>query len=39
VEHILADMLQRAGAMGLAVPLLEAALAQLRIYQNRVVAK
>jgi len=39
VEHILADMLRRAGAMGLAVPLLEAAVAQLRIYQNRVVAK
>jgi 2-dehydropantoate 2-reductase len=36
VEHILGDMLQRARRFGLATPLLEAAVAQLRIYQNRV---
>jgi 2-dehydropantoate 2-reductase len=36
VEHILGDMLQRARRFGLATPLLEAAVAHLRIYQNRV---
>jgi 2-dehydropantoate 2-reductase len=35
VEHILADMLLRARDLGLAVPLLEAAVSQLRVYQNR----
>jgi 2-dehydropantoate 2-reductase len=39
VEHILADMLRRADEMGLAVPLLEAAVAQLRIYQSRIATK
>ena len=37
VEHILGDLLRRAGNMGLTTPLLEAATAQLRIYQNRIV--
>ena len=36
VEHILADLLHRARALGVPTPLLEAAVAQLRIYQNRV---
>jgi 2-dehydropantoate 2-reductase len=35
VEHILADLLDRARGYGLDTPLLEAAVAQLRIYQNR----
>jgi 2-dehydropantoate 2-reductase len=36
VEHILGDLLRRAGDMGLRTPLLEAATAQLRIHQNRI---
>jgi 2-dehydropantoate 2-reductase len=35
VENILADMLSRARALAVPAPLLEAAVAQLRIYQNR----
>ena len=38
VEHILADLLDRATASGVPAPLLEAAVVQLRIYQNRVLA-
>jgi 2-dehydropantoate 2-reductase len=38
VEQILADMTRRADAFGLATPLLEAAVAQLRIYQARLSA-
>jgi 2-dehydropantoate 2-reductase len=38
VEHILADLLDRARALGVPTPLLEAAVAHLRIYQNRVLA-
>lgn len=38
VEHILADMLARAARLDVAAPLLEAAVAQLRIYQNRLAA-
>ena len=38
VEHILADMLHRARLLDLTTPLLEAAVAQLRIYQNRLAA-
>jgi 2-dehydropantoate 2-reductase len=38
VEHILGDLLRRAGDLGLTTPLLEAATAQLRIYQNRILA-
>ena len=38
VEHILGDLLRRAQDLGLTTPLLEAATAQLRIYQNRLLA-
>lgn len=38
VDHILGDMLHRACDQNLATPLLEASVAQLRIYQNRVLA-
>jgi 2-dehydropantoate 2-reductase len=38
VEHILGDMLRRASEHGLATPLLEAATAEMRIYQNRLPA-
>jgi 2-dehydropantoate 2-reductase len=38
VEQILADMARRAAAFGLATPLLDAAVAQLRIYQARLPA-
>lgn len=38
VEHILADLMDRAKASGVPTPLLEAAVAQLRIYQNRILA-
>jgi 2-dehydropantoate 2-reductase len=38
VDHVLGDLLDRARGFGLATPLLEAAVAQLRIYQNRVSA-
>jgi 2-dehydropantoate 2-reductase len=38
VEHILGDLLDRARGFGLATPLLEAAVARLRVYQNRVLA-
>jgi 2-dehydropantoate 2-reductase len=38
VEHILGDLLRRAQDSGLTTPLLEAAAAQLRIYQNRILA-
>jgi 2-dehydropantoate 2-reductase len=38
VDHILGDMLDRARALDLATPLLEAAVAQLRIYRNRITA-
>lgn len=34
-EQILGDMVKRAQGFGQATPLLEAALVQLRIYQNR----
>jgi 2-dehydropantoate 2-reductase len=37
VEQILGDLLDRARSFSLAAPLLEAAVAQLRVYQNRVV--
>ncbi len=38
VDHILGDMLTRARDLNLATPLLEAAVAQLRIYQSRLLA-
>ncbi len=39
VENILADMQHRARLLDLPTPLLEAAVAQLRIYQNRLAAR
>lgn len=39
VDHILGDLLDRPRHLGIATPLLEAAVAQLRIYQNRRQAK
>jgi 2-dehydropantoate 2-reductase len=38
VDHILGDMLYRAREQNLDAPLLEASVAQLRVYQNRVLA-
>ena len=38
VEHILGDLLDRARVFALATPLLDAAVAALRIYQNRISA-
>ncbi|WP_428489582.1 ketopantoate reductase family protein [Rhodopila sp.] len=38
VDQILGDLLDRAGKLDLATPLLEAAVAHLQVYQNRVVA-
>jgi 2-dehydropantoate 2-reductase len=38
VDQILGDMLFRARGLNLATPLLEAAVAQLQVYQNRILA-
>ena len=38
VDQILSDMVDRARLLNLATPLLEAAVAQLRVYQNRILA-
>jgi 2-dehydropantoate 2-reductase len=35
VDHILGDFIERGGAHGVATPLLKAAFANLRVYQNR----